>query len=185
MKKFVLLFNCRLLLLDQQTAFSPTITHVITDEIDSKDSLVCTLTRTVVYAIAQHCFVLSYRWICECLQQNVLVNEEQYEIEGDHLISAKHNGPRRSRLSKQPLLPINHFRKWSFRWISKKNVFDLLGSYDQRCQWPFSWLEQCRTRWFSLVSGWHLHWTEPFSEHCLSTAVLSINWRWRCSKQSE
>ena len=27
------------------------------------------------------------------------------------MISTKHNGPRRSRLSKRPLLPLNHFSK--------------------------------------------------------------------------
>ncbi|CAF3714140.1 unnamed protein product [Rotaria sp. Silwood1] len=108
-KKFVLLFNCRLLLLDNKTTFNHTITHLITDEIDHNDSLICTLTKNVVFAIAQHCFILSYRWIIECLQQNTIVNEEQYEIEGDNMFSTKHNGPRRSRLSKRPLLPLNHF----------------------------------------------------------------------------
>ncbi|CAF0984001.1 unnamed protein product [Adineta steineri] len=108
-KKFVLLFNCRLLLLDDKTIFNHTITHLITDEIGQNDSLICTLTKNVVCAIAQHCFILSYRWIIECLKQNTIINEEQYEIEGDNIISTKHNGPRRSRLSKRPLLPLNHF----------------------------------------------------------------------------
>lgn len=111
MKKFVLLFNCRLLILDDQTVFNHSITHLITDEIDHTDSLICTLTKQVIFAIVQHCFILSYRWICDCLQKNLLINEEQYEIEGDHLISTKHNGPRRSRLSQRPLLPLNHFSK--------------------------------------------------------------------------
>jgi len=110
-KKFVLLFNCRLLILDDQTVFNHSITHLITDEIDHADSLICTLTKQVIFAIVQHCFILSYRWICDCLQKNLLINEEQYEIEGDHLISTKHNGPRRSRLSQRPLLPLNHFSK--------------------------------------------------------------------------
>lgn len=96
------------------TTFNHTVTHLITDEIDDNDSLVCTLTKSVVFAIVQHCFVLSYRWINECLQQNTIVNEEQYEIEGDNMFSTKHNGPRRSRLSKRPLLPLNHFSKRSF-----------------------------------------------------------------------
>ena len=113
-KKFVLVFNCRLLLLDEQTTFHPSITHLITDEIDSEYSLVCTLTKTVLFAIAQHCFILSYRWICQCLVEHVLINEEQFEIEGDHIIAHKHNGPRRSRLSKQPLLPLNHFSNCCF-----------------------------------------------------------------------
>ncbi|CAF3180480.1 unnamed protein product [Rotaria socialis] len=108
-KKFVLIFNCHLLLLDEKTTFNQSITHLITDEIDTNDSLVCTLTKNVVFAIVQHCFVLSYRWIIECLQQNSIVNEEQYEIEGDSVFSTKHNGPRRSRLSKRPLMPLNHF----------------------------------------------------------------------------
>ena len=111
MKKFVILFNCRLLFLDPTCTFNHTITHLITDEIGHEDSLICTLTKTVVFAIAQHCFILSFRWIMECMRQNLIVNEEQFEIEGDHLISTKHNGARRSRLSKQPLLPVNHFGK--------------------------------------------------------------------------
>ncbi|CAF0932139.1 unnamed protein product [Adineta ricciae] len=109
LKKFVLLFNCRLLLLEDQSTFNHTITHLITDEIGQIDSLICTLTKTVVFAIAQHSFILSHRWISECLKQNTIVSEEQYEIEGDHLFATKHNGPRRSRLSKRPLLPLNHF----------------------------------------------------------------------------
>lgn len=111
MKKFVLLFNCRLLLLDDHSCLNSTVTHLITDEIGSDDSLVCTLTKSVVFAIAQHCFLISFRWIIRCLQENLIVNEEEYEIEGDHLISTKHNGPRRSRLSKQPLFPMNYFCK--------------------------------------------------------------------------
>lgn len=111
MKKFVLLFNCRLILLDETTTFNHTITHLITDEIDNQDSLICTLTKNVIFAIAQHCFILSYRWIIDCLEKNLLVTEEQYEIEGDNIFSTKHNGPRRSRLSKRPLLPLNHFGK--------------------------------------------------------------------------
>jgi hypothetical protein len=145
-KKFVLLFNCRLLLLDQYSTFNPTITHLITDEIGSSDSLVCTLTKTVVFAIAQHCFILSYRWICQCLQENLLVNEEQYEIEGDHMISLKHNGPRRSRLSKQPLLPMNHFSmgftcvvfRFIFMLSSKLSSMRFYSSDDQRFKRTFS-----------------------------------------------
>jgi hypothetical protein len=115
--------------LDDKSTFNHTITHLITDEIGQNDSLICTLTKNVVFAIAQHCFILSYRWIIECLQQNVIVNEEQYEIEGDHMISTKHNGPRRSRLSKRPLLPLNHFS------MQNKRVFVIrffIFSYDQR-----------------------------------------------------
>ena len=113
MKKFVLIFNCRLLLLDENTTFHPSITHLITDEVGCEDSLICTLTKTVLFAIAQHCFILSFRWISQCLAENVLINEELFEIEGDHLFAYKHNGPRRSRLSKQPLLPLNHFSNFT------------------------------------------------------------------------
>lgn len=122
-----------MLLLDNRVHFHSNVTHLITDEIDSNDSLVCTLTKSVVFAIVQHCFILSYRWIVECLRQNVLVNEEQYEIEGDHLISTKHNGPRRSRLSQRPLLPLNHFSNYQTRIPrSFRGRMFLLSSYDQR-----------------------------------------------------
>lgn len=120
MKKFVLLFNCRLIYLDEQSSFNPTVTHLITDEIGSEDSLICTLTKMVVFGIAQHCFILSYRWINRCLKENLLVDEEEYEIEGDHIISSKHNGPRRSRISKEALFPMNYFSTNNER---KKNIF--------------------------------------------------------------
>ena len=117
-------------MLDNRIPFHSNITHLITDEIDSSDSLVCTLTKSVVFAIVQHCFILSFRWIVECLRANVLVNEDQYEIEGDHLISSKHNGPRRSRLSKRPLLPLNHFSTSNKR--TSRLEFFFRSSYDQR-----------------------------------------------------
>lgn len=109
--------------MDNRVHFHSNITHLITDEIDSNDSLVCTLTKNVVFAIVQHCFILSYRWIIECLRQNTLVNEEQYEIEGDHLISTKHNGPRRSRLSQHPLLPLNHFSNYQTKTTLTNELF--------------------------------------------------------------
>ena len=60
------------------------------------------------------------------MKQNTIVSEEQYEIEGDHLFATKHNGPRRSRLSKRPLLPLNHFGKRREKRKQNRTSFHLV-----------------------------------------------------------
>ncbi|CAF0997308.1 unnamed protein product [Didymodactylos carnosus] len=90
-----------------------TTTHLVTDELDDQ-LLVCTLTKNVIRAITRHLYVVSYRWIIDCLKQESIINYEDYEIHGDTLISSQHNGPRTSRLNKRNLLfPVNIFVKIS------------------------------------------------------------------------
>ncbi len=37
-------------------------------------------------------YIVTYRWINECLKANRLLNEKSYEIQGDLTLSADHNG---------------------------------------------------------------------------------------------
>ncbi|CAF0888786.1 unnamed protein product [Didymodactylos carnosus] len=77
-----------------------TTTHLITDEEDT--SLICPLSKKVIQAVARHMYVISYRWINECLRKGKIIDENIYEICGDLTLSPDHNGMQRSRLSVLP-----------------------------------------------------------------------------------
>jgi len=85
----IILSNC----VDERT------THLIVG--NEEKTLLCPLTIKVFQAIARHLFVLTYRWIIECLKQNQLIDEISYEIRGDIPFGEYHDGMRNSRLSKQ------------------------------------------------------------------------------------
>ncbi|CAF0873308.1 unnamed protein product [Adineta steineri] len=78
-------------------------THLITDE-EEGETLVCPLSKKVIQAVARHMYVVTYRWIDDCLKSNQLINEKPYEIQGDLTLSSDHNGMQRSR---QSILPEN------------------------------------------------------------------------------
>ncbi|CAF0815593.1 unnamed protein product [Didymodactylos carnosus] len=71
-------------------------THLITG--DEARPLLCPLTIKVFQAIARHLFIISHRWIVECLTKNQLVDETTFEIRGDVPYSDYHDGMRTSRL---------------------------------------------------------------------------------------
>ncbi|CAF0848157.1 unnamed protein product [Didymodactylos carnosus] len=77
-----------------------TTTHLITDEEDN--SLICPLSKKVIQAVARHMYVISYRWINQCLVKNKIIDEKNYEIRGDLTLSSDHNGMQRSRLNVLP-----------------------------------------------------------------------------------
>lgn len=58
------------------------------------------MTIKVFQAIARHLFVVTYRWIGECLKQNQIVDETSFEIRGDIPFGEYHDGMRNSRLAK-------------------------------------------------------------------------------------
>ncbi|CAF0788998.1 unnamed protein product [Didymodactylos carnosus] len=72
-------------------------THLIT--CDNYKPYICPLSVKVIKAIAHHCYIVSYRWIQECLQQSRLLTCEPFEMRGDESESwVEHNGMKRSRL---------------------------------------------------------------------------------------
>ncbi|CAF0879324.1 unnamed protein product [Rotaria sordida] len=76
-------------------------THVIVNE---NSSLVCPLTGKIIQGIARHLFIVSYRWLNECLSQETIIDERPYEIRGDTSLGSDHGGMRRSRLTSSYLL---------------------------------------------------------------------------------
>ncbi|CAF4766268.1 unnamed protein product [Rotaria sp. Silwood1] len=83
-------------------------THLIIG--NEEKPLLCPLTIKVFQAIARHLFVLTYRWIIECLKQNLIIDEVSFEIRGDIPFGEYHDGMRNSRLSKH----INLFQNCQF-----------------------------------------------------------------------
>lgn len=72
-------------MVDEQT------THLITDE-DNSETLVCPLSKKVIQAVARHLYILTYRWVDDCLKLNRIINEKPYEIQGDLTLSSDHHG---------------------------------------------------------------------------------------------
>jgi hypothetical protein len=68
---------------------------------NEEKTLLCSLTIKLFQAIARHLFVLTYRWVIECLKQNQITDEVLFEIRGDIPFGGYHDGMRNSRLSKQ------------------------------------------------------------------------------------
>ncbi|CAF0980795.1 unnamed protein product [Adineta steineri] len=94
----IILSNC----VDERT------THLIAG--NEEKTLLCPLTIKVFQAIARHLFVITYRWIVECLKQNQIVDEPLFEIRGDIPFGEYHDGMRTSRLAKH----INLFQNCQF-----------------------------------------------------------------------
>ncbi|CAM4844178.1 unnamed protein product [Rotaria magnacalcarata] len=84
---------------------SPTVdsstTHIIVNE---NSSLVCSLTGKIIQGIACHLFIVSNRWLNDCLALEIIVDERPYEIRGYTSLGADHGGMRRSRLIPSYLL---------------------------------------------------------------------------------
>lgn len=74
-------------------------THLIIGQ--EAKPLLCPLTLKLFQSMSRHLYVISYRWITECLKQNDIIDEINYEIRGDVPFGEYHDGMRKSRLSKQ------------------------------------------------------------------------------------
>jgi hypothetical protein len=72
--------------------------------VDDNASLVCPLAGKIIQGIARHLFIVSHRWLNECLSQESIVDERPYEIRGDTSLGCDHGGMRRSRLTLSYLL---------------------------------------------------------------------------------
>jgi len=73
-----------------------TTTHII---VNDNPPLICPLTGKIIQGIARHLFIVSYRWLNECLKEKSFVDERPFEIRGDTSLGADHGGMRRSRLT--------------------------------------------------------------------------------------
>ncbi|CAF0853048.1 unnamed protein product [Rotaria sordida] len=63
-------------------------THLLID--DSAHPLQCAFSKKIFQAVARHIFIVSVRWIEECLLQNTIVDETPFEIHGDATMSTMH-----------------------------------------------------------------------------------------------
>ncbi|CAF5065969.1 unnamed protein product, partial [Rotaria sp. Silwood1] len=74
-------------------------THLLVD--DSENNLHCTITKKIVQAaVRHHIFILSSRWLNECMSLNKFVDEHPYEIVSDSHTTL--------RLSEQNINQINN-----------------------------------------------------------------------------
>lgn len=75
-------------------------THLLVD--DSENHLHCTITKKIVQAAVRHqIFIVSSRWLIDCIRSNTLIDEHPYEI-----ISDSHTT---LRLSEQDSSPMNKY----------------------------------------------------------------------------
>jgi len=63
-------------------------THLLID--DSSTPLQCTFSKKIFQAVARRIFIVSIRWIEECLLRNEIIDETPFEIHGDSTISTMH-----------------------------------------------------------------------------------------------
>jgi hypothetical protein len=63
-------------------------THLLID--DSLTPHQCTFSKKIFQAVARHIFIVSIRWIEECLLRNEIIDETPYEIYGDETMSTMH-----------------------------------------------------------------------------------------------
>jgi len=57
-------------------------THLLVD--DNENHLHCTITKKIVQAaVRRHIFIISSRWINECIHSNEFIDEHPYEIQSD------------------------------------------------------------------------------------------------------
>ena len=75
-------------------------THLLVD--DSENELHCTITKKIVQAaVRHHVFILSSRWLNDCIESNTLLDEHLYEILSDSHTTL--------RLSEQNLTAMNKY----------------------------------------------------------------------------
>ncbi|CAF0725955.1 unnamed protein product [Rotaria sp. Silwood1] len=98
--------RCLVSMYPNQLSISDGITDHTTHLIIGREekALLCPLTTKLFQAIARHLYILSYKWIRQCLKQNDLIDETDYEMRGDIPFGEYHDGMRKSRLSKDTKL---------------------------------------------------------------------------------
>ncbi|KAL3283103.1 hypothetical protein HHI36_006262 [Cryptolaemus montrouzieri] len=86
---------CNRKLATRKDKFEPDVTHMIVSV--DKNNKLKDHTMKFVSAVAGGVWVVNYKWVKECLAQNTIVNEEQYEV----LDASGIPSPRISRLSRE------------------------------------------------------------------------------------
>lgn len=72
-------------------------THLLID--DSSTPLQCIFSKKIFQAVARHIFIVSIRWIKECLLRNEIIDETPFEIHGDGTMSTMHLARQSSTIS--------------------------------------------------------------------------------------
>ncbi|XP_060082788.1 breast cancer type 1 susceptibility protein homolog [Ylistrum balloti] len=81
--------------------FSPCVTHVV---VHTDPVRIATRTVKYFFAIANHCWILDYKWIEDSKQAGHLLPKEDYEIIGDSTTGTKIQRPKASRMTGSSLL---------------------------------------------------------------------------------
>lgn len=74
--------------LSNNLSVNSSTTHLIID--DSSTPNRCIFSKKIFQAVARHLFIVSIRWIEQCLIENNIVDETPFEIHGDSTMSTMH-----------------------------------------------------------------------------------------------
>lgn len=79
------------------STYNPAVTHVIAKNTNSPSAKLAIRSMKTMQAVIDGCWLLPLSWIEAGLQNNAIVKEESFEMEGDQY--SDDEGPRRSRMS--------------------------------------------------------------------------------------
>ncbi|XP_072927650.1 uncharacterized protein [Hemitrygon akajei] len=134
-----------------QSDFSPSTTHVI---MKTDADFVCERTLKYFMGIAGRRWVVSYQWIIECFNKSSMIDELEFEVQGDVINGRNHNGPRKAR-----------------------KTFDgkLLNNYEICCYGSFTGMSRDQLEWMIELCGASII-KEPclfsYSPNCTEVVVV-------------